>query len=252
MSKSLRAVFLVFIVFAWIGCQARESEPAPAAATEPQAAPAPPETGPDAVAVDPGHYSVVTENDRVRVLRINYPPGEASVMHYHPDAVAVFLTEHNVKFELPDGSSAEAPANARDAIFTPAGQHLPTNMAESPLELILVELKDAAPAGAEGGAAETGPDPTAVDADHYSVVFENDKVRVIRIKYGPGESSVMHYHPDSVAVFFDALKGQFELPDGSKQDINTEAGQAIYTPAGQHLPTNMGDAAFELVQIELK
>ena len=35
--------------------------------------------------------------------------------------------------------------------------------------------------------AETGPDPTVVDAAHYKVELENERMRVIRIKYGPGE-----------------------------------------------------------------
>ena len=35
---------------------------------------------------------------------------------------------------------------------------------------------------------EVAQDPIAVDAKHYSVEFENDKVRVLRIKYGPRET----------------------------------------------------------------
>ena len=44
-------------------------------------------------------------------------------------------------------------------------------------------------------------DPAKVDSNHYKVVFENEDVRVLRIPYGPGEKSVMHYHPYAVAVF---------------------------------------------------
>src|ERR1039458_7259585 len=44
-------------------------------------------------------------------------------------------------------------------------------------------------------------DPVKVDAKHYKVELENESVRVLRITYGPGEKSVMHYHPNSVAVF---------------------------------------------------
>jgi hypothetical protein len=44
-------------------------------------------------------------------------------------------------------------------------------------------------------------DPVKVDPKHYKVDFENDKVRVLRITYGPGEKSMMHYHPDGVAVY---------------------------------------------------
>ena len=44
----------------------------------------------DAAKVDPKHYKVEFENDRARVLRINYVPGEKSVMHEHPANVPYF------------------------------------------------------------------------------------------------------------------------------------------------------------------
>ena len=40
----------------------------------------------DPVEVNPRHYKVEFEKDRVRVLRISYWPGEKSVMHEHPAA----------------------------------------------------------------------------------------------------------------------------------------------------------------------
>ena len=52
-------------------------------------------------------------------------------------------------------------------------------------------------------------DGVAADPEHYTVEFENDKVRIIRIKYGPGEKSVMHTHGLNVAIFLtsDAVWG---------------------------------------------
>jgi hypothetical protein len=38
-------------------------------------------SGDDSVKVDPKHYKVEYENDRVRVVRIKYKAGEKSVMH---------------------------------------------------------------------------------------------------------------------------------------------------------------------------
>ena len=42
----------------------------------------------DPINVDPNHYSVESENDQVRELRIRYGLGEQSEMHDHPSAVA--------------------------------------------------------------------------------------------------------------------------------------------------------------------
>jgi quercetin dioxygenase-like cupin family protein len=95
----------------------------------------------DPVKVDPKHYKVEFENDSVRVLRISYGPGEKSVMHYHPNAVAVFLTDGITRMTMPDGKSQEMPTKAGGTTWTPAGSHLPQNVGDKPLELILVELK---------------------------------------------------------------------------------------------------------------
>ena len=95
----------------------------------------------DPVKVDPKHYKLVTENDKVRVLRITYGPKEKSVMHDHPGSVAVLLTDQNVRFHTPDGKSEVVTAKAKEAIWSLAGKHLPENLSEKPLEGILVELK---------------------------------------------------------------------------------------------------------------
>jgi quercetin dioxygenase-like cupin family protein len=95
----------------------------------------------DPVKVDPKHYTVVFENDAVRVLRIHYPPGEKSVMHSHPDSVAVFLEDEKAKMTHPDGKSEEMTGKKGEAIFTPAGTHLPENIGTVPLDVVLVELK---------------------------------------------------------------------------------------------------------------
>jgi quercetin dioxygenase-like cupin family protein len=91
-----------------------------------------------------------------------------------------------------------------------------------------------------------------VDADHYAAEFENQAVRIVRIAYGAGEESVMHQHPDSVAVFVTDHLVQMTMPDGSTDEISAVAGDAIFIPGGQHLPKNISDSAWELVLIELK
>ena len=95
-------------------------------------------------------------------------------------------------------------------------------------------------------------DPVKVDPKHYTVVSENERVRILKIHYGPHEKSVMHSHPDSVAVFLSDAKGQFTFPNGKTQSFDTKAGQTMYTPAGVHLPENTGDTALDLILVELK
>ena len=96
----------------------------------------------DAVATDPAHYKVVVDNDQARVLRVAYGPGEKSVMHSHPATVAVFLTDGQAKFTLPDGKSVDVQVKAGEVVWHAPEQHLPENTGDKPFELILVELKD--------------------------------------------------------------------------------------------------------------
>ena len=95
-------------------------------------------------------------------------------------------------------------------------------------------------------------DPTKVDSIHYKVIFENDQVRVLRITYGAGEKSVMHKHPDAVVVMLTHTKTTFTLPDGEVIEMSGEQGDAAWTPAGEHLPQNVGDKPMEVILVELK
>lgn len=95
-------------------------------------------------------------------------------------------------------------------------------------------------------------DPTKVDADHYKVTFENEQVRILKITYGSKEKSVMHEHPNAIAVFLRDGQIKFNLPDGKTQEVSVKAGQSQWTPAGKHLPENVGAVPFEVVLIELK
>jgi quercetin dioxygenase-like cupin family protein len=95
-------------------------------------------------------------------------------------------------------------------------------------------------------------DPLEVDPQHYTVEFENERVRVIRIRYAPGEKSVMHSHPASVVVFLTDTYAQFTDPDGKTEEQRTQAGQVFWAPPETHLPENLGDQPFEVLQIELK
>lgn len=95
-------------------------------------------------------------------------------------------------------------------------------------------------------------DPVKVDANHYKVEFENESVRVLRIKIGPGEKSIMHQHPNAVAIFQSSGKGKFTFPDGKTEERDIVAGQAIWTPATVHQPENTGTTPFEVILVELK
>jgi quercetin dioxygenase-like cupin family protein len=95
----------------------------------------------DAAKVDPKHYKVEVNNSSVRVLRIHYGPHEKSVMHSHPNAIAIFQSDGRVKFTYPGGKTEEREMKAGQIAWTPAGRHLPENLTDNDMDVILVELK---------------------------------------------------------------------------------------------------------------
>ena len=95
----------------------------------------------DAVQVDPKHYSIEAEDERVRVLRIRFGAGEKSVLHSHPASVGVFLTDARVRFTDEAGQMQELEGKAGDAVLLPATTHLPENLTGQPFEVIQIELK---------------------------------------------------------------------------------------------------------------
>ena len=95
-------------------------------------------------------------------------------------------------------------------------------------------------------------DAAKVDSKHYTVLSENDQVRILKVHYGAHEKSVMHSHPATVIVPLTESKGTFTFPGGKKEDFDLKAGVAQYSAAITHLPENTGDAGFDAILIELK
>jgi quercetin dioxygenase-like cupin family protein len=100
--------------------------------------------------------------------------------------------------------------------------------------------------------AAQAQDPVKVDSKHYKVEFENSQVRVLRITYGPHEKSVMHKHPNSVAIFMTDANGTFHFPKKPDQPFTSKAGTTMWNAATTHLPENTGDQPFEVILVEMK
>lgn len=97
---------------------------------------------PDAIAVDPGHHVVDFENERVRVVRMTYPPGSKTPHHAHRIGFGVFLTDAHGQNIAADGSTVAIEGRARETFWT-TGQpaHVTENLGDEDLVVVLVEMK---------------------------------------------------------------------------------------------------------------
>ena len=96
------------------------------------------------------------------------------------------------------------------------------------------------------------PDAVTADPKHYSVSFENDVARFLRVKYGPGERSVMHRHLPGCVIFLTDQTFNFTVPDGSTEPASVPAGALGCSDGNVHLPENVGAEAAEFIMVEFK
>lgn len=96
----------------------------------------------DAVTLDPVHYKIEHETDRLRILRISYGPKEKSPVHQHLPGVAVMLSDGDFKFTYPDGRTEDFHKRAGEFIASDEPwERLPENLANRRFEALVIELK---------------------------------------------------------------------------------------------------------------
>ena len=95
-------------------------------------------------------------------------------------------------------------------------------------------------------------DAVTADPAHYSLSFENDLVRLLRVRYGAGERSVMHRHSASCVIFLTDQTFDFTLPDGTTAPASVPAGALGCGDGNIHLPANAGADAAEFIMVEFK
>ena len=98
---------------------------------------------------------------------------------------------------------------------------------------------------------DTFPDAVTADPKHYSVSFENDVARFLRVKYAPGDKSVMHRHLPGCVIFLTDQTMNFTLPDGTTEPASVPAGALGCSDGNVHLPENIAGEA-EFIMVEFK
>jgi quercetin dioxygenase-like cupin family protein len=94
-------------------------------------------------------------------------------------------------------------------------------------------------------------DPVRTNPQHYTVVFENDRVRVLEYNDQPGDRTTPHAHPDSVMYTLSSFRRRLHAGD-TQRDVEIAAGTTAWVPAQQHSGENIGDTPTQAIFVELK
>jgi quercetin dioxygenase-like cupin family protein len=173
-------------------------------------------------------------------------------MHEHPPLCSITLTDASWRMTLPSGEvTEEEPGSLGDVECEPeTSVHIPENSGDSFSEVVMVAMTDGASAGTP--AASEYPDAVTADPDHYTVEFENDVVRLVRVSYGAGEQSVMHFHPAYCYVSLSDGTWHMTNTEGEVEELATPVGTVACIDAGPHQPTNAAAETGRAVLIEFK
>lgn len=100
--------------------------------------------------------------------------------------------------------------------------------------------------------AAHGQDPTKVEPKHYKLDFENDRVQVVSVHYGPHEKSALHDHPGGVVVVITAGHLKFTDEKGKVTEVFAKPGEARWFAPFKHTVENVGDTSYNAVYVGIK
>jgi hypothetical protein len=81
---------------------------------------------------------------------------------------------------------------------------------------------------------------------------EGDKIRVLRVSYGPHEELPMHSHPSGLIVFRTDHHSKHTDPAGGTHEMRGKSGEVQWIDATDHQPENLSSQRMEPILIELK
>jgi quercetin dioxygenase-like cupin family protein len=85
-------------------------------------------------------YKFLNENESVRVLEVIFKPGDFAKLHHHPEHVVYVLKGGRLKLTS-EGKTDEIDLKAGSVVFLAAQNHEATNIGDSIIDLVVMELK---------------------------------------------------------------------------------------------------------------
>src|SRR5262245_53206530 len=213
----------------------------------PQSAAAPP----PAVPVEEAPYHVPAfRNELVTVLNVFIPPQRASGYHRHSlDSVGVLVSDTDRIGQVLGAEATVTPRRGRgSANFTDYARaplvHSVAVTGDAPFHNIVVELMY----------PDAGRFTAGTRGDGYTVILDNERVRVWRLALEPGQAAAaITQTAPGVRVVIDGGELVESAPGKADRAKAPRSGEFFWQDAGEaRAVRNVGTTRLELVEIELK
>lgn len=208
----------------------------------------------DLVAVAPQAAKVEYEDDRIRVVRLRIPPGGSLPMHDRPARVVIPLTPNNARLSRADGTTSVTRTEAYRVAWSEPTRRAVANLAETPLENIVIELKTAT-APAKAAQPPAPPPPEYLEEPRHRWLFENQYVRVYDVRFHAATEFHRHAY-DTVYVRPSGGRVATQV-QGESWGTTTEiaAGSVVFDADSKspftHRVRNDGTAEYHAIGIQL-
>ena len=94
------------------------------------------------LALDPVHFRLVLENERVQVIRVHLGPHEKSTVMEIPAHVATYVTDQHVRVHFAHSKATERSVKAGQSVWIEREEYGIENLEDRPTEWILVIPKE--------------------------------------------------------------------------------------------------------------
>jgi quercetin dioxygenase-like cupin family protein len=95
-------------------------------------------------------------------------------------------------------------------------------------------------------------DPVQTDGDKYTVLLDNDQVRVLAYTDQPGQKTQQHRHPPFVLYALAPFRRTLTLADGRVVSREFRAGDVMFSNGETHIGHNTGSTVTRVLMVELK
>jgi quercetin dioxygenase-like cupin family protein len=95
-------------------------------------------------------------------------------------------------------------------------------------------------------------DPTKVEPKHYKLDFENERVQVVSVHYGPHEKSGLHEHPGGVVVSITEAHLRLTDEAGKVREVFAKPGEVRWYAPFKHKVENLSDNTYDAVYVGIK
>lgn len=92
---------------------------------------------------------------------------------------------------------------------------------------------------------------TKISPDLYKQLADTLNIKVLQGTYKPGDSSIMHSHPDFALYILEGGTVELTAKDGNKQNVEFKKDMAVVLPTATHSAKNIGKTTLRVIVVEV-